>query len=79
MNDPVFLEAAQALAFRVQHEAPPAFDAQLDYAFALCLNRTPTAPERERLTRYYREQPVATAWTGMSRVLLNLDEFITRE
>ncbi len=104
LNDPVFFEAAQALAVRVIKEAPaPDFPARLEYAYQLTLGRKPSARERERLAKYYDQQlgmlrgdpksagllaPVhlesaepleAAAWTGVARVLLNLDEFITRE
>ncbi len=100
LNDPVFFEAAQALAVRVLAEAPAD---KLDYAFELCLGRKPTARERERLSRYLDSESAAyradtksgaamlpvdagdaaqdqrAAWVAVSRVLLNLDEFITRE
>jgi hypothetical protein len=75
LNDPVFFEAAQALAARVQQEGGPTFDTRLDYLFALCLNRKPDAHERERLAAFYK----VSDWLGLSRVMLNLDEFITRE
>ncbi|MBC7927694.1 MAG: DUF1553 domain-containing protein, partial [Bryobacteraceae bacterium] len=99
-NDPVFLEAAQGLALRTLSEAP---DERLDYAFRLCLGRTASPREKERLQSYLDQQvgiltkdadavsklapvspegiaPIQTAaWVGLSRVLLNLDEFITRE
>ena len=77
LNDPVFFEAAGALAWRVQQEAPgSSFDDRLNYAFELCLGRKPTAREKDRLSTYFHQQQ---DWTGVSRVLLNLDEFITRE
>ena len=77
LNDPVFFEAAGALARRVQEQAPSSdFNGRLDYAFQLCLGRKPTAKEKDRLSTYFDKQQ---DWTGISRVLLNLDEFITRE
>jgi hypothetical protein len=103
LNDPVFHEAAQALAVRVLREVPEPLDRRLDYGFRLCLARYPTPRERERLASYYIRQmellqaepesiaqlapnllpgipPVETAtWAALGRVLLNLDEFITRE
>ncbi len=77
LNDPVFFEAAGALAKRVEGQAPgTSFNDRLNYAFELCLGRKPTAHEKDRLATYFdKEQD----WTGISRVLLNLDEFITRE
>jgi hypothetical protein len=77
LNDPVFFEAAGALAKRVEREAPgSSFDDKLNYAFELCLGRDPSARERDRLSTYFHQQQ---DWVGLSRVLLNLDEFISRE
>ena len=76
LNDPVFYEAAEALAYRVTHEATGDFNARLDYVFALTLSRKPTEHERARLEEYYKQPD---GWLGVSRVLLNLDEFLTRE
>jgi hypothetical protein len=88
LNDEVFFEAAKALAWRVAEETPGASLAgKIDHAFRLCVGRAPTEKERTRLERYHDEQ--ATLFgkenqplpplLGLSRVLLNLDEFITRE
>ncbi len=76
LNDPVFIEAAAALAYRIEHDLTGDFDTRLDYAFSLCVGRKPSAHERERLAAYSKN---ADGWLGVSRVLLNLDEFITRE
>jgi hypothetical protein len=51
------------------------------------VNRAPTESETTRLAAYFDTQsairgkaPTAIApWVGVSRILLNLDEFITRE
>ena len=103
LNDPVFFEAARALAVRVLTEASRDVNDRLDYAFQLCLARNPDAIERDWLiTAVHRQKEIlqqnselaqstfpinvpgiprieAAAWAGASRVLLNLDEFITRE
>ena len=79
LNDPVFFESAQALAWRLNNEAPPDFDARLDYAYRLCFGRSASPAERRRLEAYYQTQPADYAWTGISRILLNTHEFITRE
>ncbi len=77
LNDPVFFEAASALGKRIQEHAPEAgFADQLTYAFELCLARTPTAREKDRLATYFDKQQ---DWSGIGRVLLNLDEFLNRE
>ena len=59
LNDPVFVEAAQALATRVLREAPDSVEAQIDHAFRLCLARSPTANEKHRLIEYYRHSASA--------------------
>ena len=103
LDDVVFFEAAQALAYRLVREAPKDFRNRLNYAYELALARKPAPKETERLAKYFDQQmsslgkdpeeakalfpaPVegvapaeAAAWVGVSRVLLNLDEFITRE
>jgi len=103
LNDPVFFEAAQGLAYRVMRAGREGFRDRLDYAFGLTLGRQPSAREAERLGKLYDQelnalrasaqavdalfpgrlegvpQNDAAAWVELSRVLLNLDEFITRE
>jgi hypothetical protein len=103
LNDPVFFEAAQGLAYRVMRVERSGFRERLDYAYGLTLGRQATARETERLGKLYdselnelRASPKTTealfpallervpqneaaAWVELSRVLLNLDEFITRE
>ena len=77
LNDPVFVEAAQALALRVQ--AVPD-TRRVDRLWELCLSRTPSPRERDWVTSYLKSQGSAErAWTALASVLLNLDEFITRE
>jgi mono/diheme cytochrome c family protein len=56
--------------------------ARLAYAFKRCLSRSPTPAEEDRLLTYLQQQrqiDADQAWTMVARVLLNLDEFITRE
>jgi hypothetical protein len=103
LDDPVFFEAAQGLAFRVMREATGGFREHLNYAFDVAVGRTATDKEAERLGRYYDDtlkslvtdaktvsalfpnhlegvpQTEAAAWVELSRVVLNLDEFITRD
>jgi len=83
LNDPVFFEAAQALASRILRESRGELSQKIDYAFELALGRPPAAAEREQLMSYYsasrRRQDENAAWVGLGSVLLNLDEFITRE
>ena len=103
LNDPVFFEAAQALAARILLEAPPQWEDRLRHAFQVSLSRDPAADEARQMRDYFQERvrkldanpqwasslfpnrlegvdPVrAAAWVGVSRILLNLDEFITRD
>jgi len=103
MNDPVFFEAAQGLAFRVMRESSGGFRNRLSHAFQITLGREPSATEAERLGKYYDEanrhlqsspetvaalfpnriegvpQLETAGWVELSRVLLNLDEFITKD
>ncbi len=104
LNDRAFYEFAQALAVRVLRECPGDDAERVAYAFRLCLARTPSTKEQQRLVALLsrlqeslasdpaeakRLAPAAlpagiapsqaAAWTLVGRVLLNLDEFITRE
>lgn len=57
LNDPVYVEAAQALADRVLNERPKADTAErIDHMFRLCESRTPSLLERKALRRLYDEQ-----------------------
>jgi hypothetical protein len=84
-NDQAFFECAQAMAERVFGEAPPNDAGRARHTFRLCVTREPTDAEIAQLVALARaeqaaspDQPAA-AWTRTCRVLLNLDETITRE
>ncbi len=83
LNEPLFLEAAQALAERTLREGGDNDDARILYAFRRCVARAPTAAEVAELVSLLRQQQSrmerAQAWTMLARVLLNLDETITKE
>jgi hypothetical protein len=80
-NDPVFVEIAKGLGDRIQKEGPKDDAGRMAYAFKLCYCREPSKLEQERLLEYFRTQQNAKAgpWANVARVLLNLDEFVTRE
>jgi hypothetical protein len=81
-NDPVFVEIAKGLGERVQKEGPKDDAGRLAYAFRLCFARSPGGDELSLLHRYLEQQRLAKAgepWARVARVLLNLDEFVTRE
>jgi len=94
LNDPVFVEAAQGLALRVLKETPQnRVDAAFE--MALGRRPSPREAERisqfydrQLSDDDAAEMPLAlegvkpkeaAAWVSVSRALLNLDEFITRE
>ncbi len=109
LNEPVFVEAARALALRVLREGGPDNAARINYAFRLCTARSARPDETEavlalllshraRLAEgWLSAREIATgdsarlpdlppgttpkdaaAWTIAARVLLNLDETITK-
>ena len=55
LNDPVFFEAARALALRVRKEAGQSPEASAAYAFRLSLSRHPLPAELERTLAFYRQ------------------------
>jgi mono/diheme cytochrome c family protein len=90
LNDQGYFELAQGLARRILREAQPDNAERLRHAFRLCLARGPSVAEQARLTELLARQLAESeasgedakqlaAWTTVARVLLNLDEFITRE
>jgi mono/diheme cytochrome c family protein len=82
LNDQGFFEFARALAERIVHDSKARDGERIAYAFRLCLGREPSSREcrtLERLLHQQREANSLDAWTSVARVLLNLDEFITRE
>lgn len=81
LNDPVFLEAAHALAEQVQPDQN--FSLRLSRLFLRTLGREPGDGEAQRLRSYFDKEREHfgdyAAWTSVASVLLNLDEFIVRE
>ena len=55
LNDPVFVEAAQALARRIIRESEANAEAQATRGFRLVLTREPRPSEVERLVELYEE------------------------
>jgi mono/diheme cytochrome c family protein len=76
LNDPVFYEAAEALGQRMDAEGGATPEEKIRHGFLLALSRPPDATEMARLKAFYTQ---SSDWTAVARVLLNLDEFITRE
>jgi mono/diheme cytochrome c family protein len=106
LNDPAFIEAAQALARRMVREGGATSEARISHGMKVALTRSPESREigalaalYQRRFEHYRDHPdearrLATdplgplppAWdpaelaalTSVSNVVLNLDEFLTR-
>jgi mono/diheme cytochrome c family protein len=106
LNDPCFVEAAQALARRMLKEGGASVVDKTTYGFRLCLIRPPTEKEaallvglHENARKHFAANPKdalkmasdplgplpagvdaadAAAWTVVSNVLLNLDEFLAK-
>lgn len=107
LNDPVFVEAAQAMGLRIWKEGGPDERSRAKYAFRLAVGRRPTNDEVRDLVRLALKErrhfhgdtarAVLVAapdpanpppgvdlhrvapWAMVARVLLNMDETITRE
>ncbi len=56
LNDPVFVEAAQALARRITAQATPDDGERARYAFRMCLSRDPKPEELKRLVSLYETE-----------------------
>jgi hypothetical protein len=56
MNDPAYVECAQALARRVIREAGPSAEDRVVRAFRLCLARQPQKHEVQRLVQLFEQQ-----------------------
>lgn len=106
LNEPLFLECAQALALRTLQDGGSDDAGRITFAFRCCVSRPPDPQERDVLLGLLAKQlarfengeldpaellsaDVAlpeggttaqlAAWTAVSRVLLNLDETITKQ
>jgi hypothetical protein len=90
LNDQAHFEFAEGLARRVLMEGPEDEASRIRIAFRQCLGRQPSEREQQRLADLLASQFAPSqaensearqlnAWTSVARVLLNLDEFITRE
>jgi hypothetical protein len=98
LNEPLFLEAARALARKTLSDGGRTDEDRLRFAFERCVSRRPDPDETKTLLGFLNRQtqrfdsekksaaalagssdaPLA-AWTAVCRVLLNMDETITKE
>ena len=66
----------------IEGEGPKDDAGRIAFAFRLCFSREPNTNETARVQAYLdakRKADSKTAWANVARVLMNLDEFITRE
>jgi hypothetical protein len=80
-NDPAFVEFFAALGKRVVKDGPADDAGRVAFAFRLCFARTPNDKESAAVLSYLKRQEddEAKRWAAVGRVLMNLDEFVTRE
>ena len=74
-NDPAFVEFAEAFGKRIEKDGPKDDAGKVAYAFQLAFGRPVSTAEREVIAKYKAKQ----SWASVARVLMNLDEFVTRE
>jgi hypothetical protein len=86
LNHGLFVECGTALGLRMAAVPLRAPREKIAAGFQLCLTREPSRAELNRLERLFREQTALAsptnaeaAFTQVAQVLLNLDEFMTRE
>jgi hypothetical protein len=89
LNETLSMEAAVALAERMQKQGGESDDARIAYGFKICTARAPSPHEAETLRGLLQRQQArlsavetkdaVAAYTVVARVLLNLDETITKE
>lgn len=80
LNDPTFVEAANALAALLESE--PTDAEKISRAYLLTLSREPTEKEKQNLQAFLlklrKEDPAVDPIEQLCRVVLNLHETITR-
>jgi hypothetical protein len=103
LNEPLFVESAQALAAKALREGGASDEQRMVFAMRRCVARKPTSGELTELLGLLKREEQGineqqahqmigkqtapagvtetqlAAWTAVSRVLLNLDETITKE
>jgi len=79
LNDPVYVEAAQALAQRILRESKDSVpEARIRYGFRLAIAREPRPQEMAVLKKLFEASKADNAWFSIATALLNLDETITK-
>jgi hypothetical protein len=84
LNDPVFFECAESLGRDLHAKHGRDIEAAIGDLFRRCLNRQPTVAERSTLTAAHRDfsewtQDPDMAMIATARIVMNLNEFVTRD
>lgn len=84
LNDPVFFECAETLGRDLDAKHGENVEAAIRDLVRRCLNRDPAAAELETLKSAHRDFLASganreLAMTATSRIVMNLDEFVTRD
>lgn len=84
LNDDSSTEFARAMAKRIVTEAPDSDRTRIELGYRLTVQRKPRAEELNRLQTFLADERKGgstedDAWFAVARVLLNLDEFVTKE
>jgi hypothetical protein len=84
LNEPLFLEAAKALGDKAMREGGKSDEQRIQYVYRRTVSRDADAVEIAELKSFLDKQRArklgeAEAWMALSRVVLNLDETITKE
>lgn len=83
-NSEAMFELAGAFGQRIVADGGVDDQARMEYAFRLCFARPPLPTELGGIGKYLEKSRErfaneTKAWTAVARLLMNLDEFITRE
>ena len=83
-NSEAMFELATAFGQRIAEHPEDSDTARMTFAFRQSFSRPPAERELKVLTRYLKQSRERfddehKTWTAVARLLINLDEFITRE
>ena len=75
LNEPVFVDAARALALRVLREVGDSERYRANYMFQLCTNRLPTDEESQELLRLLHSQRMRLAEGWLSPRAITMGDY----
>lgn len=80
LNEPLSVEAAEALAARIKSGGEGTLSDSIEQAFRQCTSRMPEKAEVAVLVSLFEEEKASGGdpWLAVARTLLNLDETITK-